>query len=156
FANPNYVRNQPDRCYFCKSELYNRLANLLDELGSDVIVSGANTDDHGDYRPGMQAASENKVRHPLQECRLSEADRRFLATAWNLPTWTEPATPCLSSRIAYGEEVTTERVRMIDLAEQWLRDRGFRSLRVRLHKGEMARIEVSLDEVPRLVQPEIR
>ena len=156
FADPNYLRNNPDRCYFCKSELYGRLAGLLKELEVDTIVSGANTDDLGDHRPGMRAASEHGVRHPLQECGLSKADVLALAKAWDLPTWDKPATPCLSSRIAYGEDVTTEKVRMIDQAEQWLRQRGLRLLRVRYHKGDMARIEVPLDELPRLTQPEVR
>jgi uncharacterized protein len=156
FADPNYLRNEPNRCYFCKSELYTRLVGMLDELGVSVIASGANTDDLGDHRPGMQAAKENKVRHPLQECGLSKADVRSLAQAWNLPTWDKPATPCLSSRIAYGEEVTPERVRMVDSAEQWVRSQGFRLLRVRYHKGDMARIEVPLSELPRLVQPKTR
>jgi uncharacterized protein len=156
FADPNYLRNNPDRCYFCKSELYGRLAGLLKELEVDTIASGANTDDLGDHRPGMRAASEHGVRHPLQECGLSKADVRALAKAWDLPTWDKPATPCLSSRIAYGEDVTTEKVRMIDEAEQWLRQRGLRLLRVRYHKGDMARIEVPLDELPRLTQPEVR
>jgi pyridinium-3,5-biscarboxylic acid mononucleotide sulfurtransferase len=156
FADPNYLQNQPDRCYFCKSELYGRLSGLLGELGVDVIVSGANTDDLGDHRPGMRAASENNVRHPLQECGLSKADVRALALAWNLPTWDKPATPCLSSRIAYGEEVTPERVRMIDQAELWLHQHGLQLLRVRYHKGDLARIEVSLNDLPRLAQPEVR
>ena len=117
FADPNYLRNNTDRCYFCKSELYGRLASLLGELGVDAIASGANTDDLGDHRPGMRAASENGVRHPLQECQLGKPAVRALAKAWGLPTWDKPATPCLSSRIAYGEEVTPERVKMIDAAE---------------------------------------
>jgi uncharacterized protein len=153
FADPNYLKNNPDRCYFCKSELYGRLSGLLDELGADAIVSGANTDDRGDHRPGMRAASENGVRHPLQECGLGKADVRGLARAWGLPTWDKPATPCLSSRIAYGENVTPERVRMIDQAEQWLRRRGFRMLRVRYHSGDLARIEVPLDELAKLADP---
>jgi uncharacterized protein len=156
FADPNYLRNQPDRCYFCKSELYRRLSGMLDELGADVIVSGTNMDDLGDYRPGLQAAVENRVRHPLQECGLSKADVRALAKAWGLPTWDKPATPCLSSRIAYGEQVTPDRVRMIDQAEQWLRQQGLRNLRVRYHKGDMARIEVPLNDLPQLVEPELR
>jgi uncharacterized protein len=156
FADPNYLRNQPDRCYFCKSELYGRLAGMLGDLEVDVIASGANTDDRGDHRPGMRAAAERGVRHPLQECGLSKADVRALARAWGLPTWDKPATPCLSSRIAYGEEVTPERVRMIDQAEQWLRRRGLRILRVRYHPGDMARIEVPLDDLPRLVDLEVR
>jgi uncharacterized protein len=156
FADPNYLRNGTDRCYFCKSELYGRLSSLLGELGVDVIASGANTDDMGDHRPGMRAAGENGVRHPLQECALGKAEVRALAKAWDLPTWDKPATPCLSSRIAYGEDVTPEKVRMIDRAEHWLRDRGLRLLRVRYHKGDLARIEVPLEELPRLAGPEVR
>jgi uncharacterized protein len=156
FADPNYLRNQPDRCYFCKSELYGRLEGLLGELGADVIASGANADDMGDHRPGMRAAGEHGVRHPLLECGLDKAAVRDLARAWDLPTWDKPATPCLSSRIAYGESVTPERVRMVDQAEQWLRQRGLRLLRVRYHKGDLARIEVPIDELPRLAGPEVR
>jgi uncharacterized protein len=156
FADPNYLRNNPDRCYFCKSELYGRLSGLLDELDADVIASGANTDDAGDHRPGMRAAAENAVRHPLQECGLGKADVRGLARGWDLPTWDKPATPCLSSRIAYGEEVTPERVRMIDAAEGWLRRQGLRLLRVRYHKGDLARIEVPPEELPRLASDEVR
>jgi uncharacterized protein len=156
FADPNYLRNNPDRCYFCKSELYGRLSGLLRVLDVDVIASGANTDDAGEYRPGMIAAAENGVRHPLQECGLGKAAVRALAKAWDLPTWDKPATPCLSSRIAYGEQVTPERVRMIDGAEQWLRARGLRLLRVRYHHGDLARIEVPLEELPRLAAPDVR
>jgi pyridinium-3,5-biscarboxylic acid mononucleotide sulfurtransferase len=156
FADPNYLRNNPDRCYFCKSELYGRLSSKLEDLGVDVIASGANADDAGDHRPGMRAAAENHVRHPLLECNLTKAQVRDLARAWGLPTWDKPATPCLSSRIAYGEEVTPERTRMIDAAEQWLRRRGLRLLRVRYHKGDLARIEIPLDELPRLAVPDVR
>jgi len=156
FADPNYLRNQSDRCYFCKSELYGRLAGLLDALEADVIASGANADDVGDHRPGMRAASEHRVRHPLLDCGLDKAAVRKLARAWGLPTWDKPATPCLSSRIAYGESVTPERVRMIDQAEQWLRSHGLRLLRVRYHKGDLARIEVPLEELPRLASPAVR
>lgn len=156
FDDPNYLRNAPDRCYFCKSELYGRLASMLPELGCDVVTSGANTDDVGDYRPGMQAAAEKGVRHPLQEADLSKQDVRNLAQAWGLPTWDKPATPCLSSRIAYGELVTPERVRMVDGAEQWLRGRGLNLLRVRYHKGDLARVEVPLEVLPTLCQPEVR
>lgn len=156
FADPNYVRNNVDRCYFCKSELYGRLAGLLGELGVDAIASGANTDDLGDHRPGMRAASENGVRHPLQECGLGKAEVRALAKAWGLPTWDKPATPCLSSRIAYGEDVTPDRVKMIDAAEGWLRRRGLILLRVRYHKGDLARVEVPLEEIARLAAPGVR
>ena len=157
FADPNYLRNNPDRCYFCKSELYGRLAGLLGTLQVDAIASGANADDAGDHRPGMRAAAENGVRHPLQECGLDKNAVRALARAWGLPTWDKPATPCLSSRVAYGEEVTPERVRMIDRGEQWLRQTlGLRVLRVRYHKGDLARVEVPVEELPRLFAPEVR
>jgi uncharacterized protein len=156
FADPNYRRNDSDRCYFCKSELYGRLSGMLNELSVDVIASGANTDDLGDYRPGLRAASEHGIRHPLQECGLNKADVRALARGWGLPTWDKPATPCLSSRVAYGEDPTPERVRMIDQAEQWLRQRGLRVLRVRYHKGDLARIEVPLEDLPRFIELQLR
>jgi uncharacterized protein len=156
FADPNYLRNNPDRCYFCKSELYGRLSEMLRVLDVDVIASGANRDDSGDHRPGMKAAAENGVRHPLQECGLGKAEVRALAKGWDLPAWDKPATPCLSSRIAYGEEVSPERVRMVDEAEQWLRVRGLRLLRVRYHKGDLARVEVPVEELPRLASADVR
>jgi uncharacterized protein len=156
FADPNYRRNDSDRCYFCKSELYGRLSGMLNELAVEVIASGANTDDMGDYRPGLRAASEHGVRHPLQECGLNKADVRALARGWGLPTWDKPATPCLSSRVAYGEDPTPERVRMIDQAEQWLREHGLRVLRVRYHKGDLARIEVPVDDLSRFVELQLR
>jgi pyridinium-3,5-biscarboxylic acid mononucleotide sulfurtransferase len=156
FSDPNYTRNDARRCYFCKDELYGQLTALQEELEVNVIASGANADDMGEYRPGLQAASEHGVRHPLQECGLTKADVRGLAKAWGLPTWDKPATPCLSSRIAYGEAATPERVRMIDQAEQWLRRHGFHVLRVRYHKGDLARVEVPLNDLPRLVELEIR
>ena len=125
---------------------------------NDVVVveSGGNKGYAAGLNAGMRAAGENQVRHPLQECNLSKNDVRKLAKAWDLPTWDKPATPCLSSRIAYGENVTPERVRMIDLAEQWLRARGLRTLRVRYHKGDMARVEVPLADLPGLIEPEVR
>lgn len=156
FADPNYLRNNPDRCYFCKSELYGRLSEMLRVLDAEVIASGANRDDAGDHRPGMKAAAENGVRHPLQECGLGKAEVRALAKAWDLPTWDKPATPCLSSRIAYGVNVTPERVKMVDEAEGWLRSKGLRLLRVRYHDGDLARVEVPVEELPRLASPEVR
>jgi uncharacterized protein len=155
FADPNYVRNNPDRCYHCKTELYTQLAPLA--LASEaVIANGANLDDQGDYRPGMQAASEHQVRSPLIEAGLTKDEVRQLAAHWGLPVWDKPATPCLSSRVAYGEEVTPERVAMIDQAEQHLRSLGLRTLRVRYHGGDLARLEVPLDALPRLCEPGVR
>jgi uncharacterized protein len=156
FANPEYVRNAPDRCYHCKTELYTRLEGLAEQLNVAVVLNGANLDDLGDYRPGMRAANEHRVASPLADCGFHKDDVRRLAVQWRLPTWDKPATPCLSSRVAYGEEVTPERLAMIDRAEQYLREQGLRSLRVRYHKGDLARIEVPMDALESLCRPEVR
>ncbi|HZN35864.1 MAG TPA: ATP-dependent sacrificial sulfur transferase LarE [Pirellulaceae bacterium] len=155
-ANANYTRNAPDRCYHCKTELYTQLERLLPQLGVKAIVNGANADDLGDYRPGMQAAAEHRIHSPLADCGLTKADVRELAAAWNLPVWDKPATPCLSSRIAYGQAVTPERLAMIDAAEQYLRGRGLANLRVRYHEGDLARIETPLADLPRLCEADFR
>jgi len=157
FANPEYQANAGDRCFHCKTELYTQLEGRLEELGVDVIVNGANLDDRGDYRPGMQAAADHAVRSPLIEAGFTKQDVRDLARAWDLPVWDKPAAPCLSSRVAYGVEVTPERVAMIDAAERFLRERlSLRELRVRLEDGNLARIEVPLEALPDLVQPDHR
>lgn len=156
FSQVEYRRNAPDRCYHCKTELYTQLDGMAERLGVSVIANGANYDDRGDHRPGMQAAQEHDVRSPLLECELTKAEVRQLAAHWELPVWDKPASPCLSSRIAYGEEATPERVAMIDRAEQFLRAQGLRELRVRYHQGDLARIEVPPAELPRLASPEVR
>ena len=148
----DYARNAPDRCFHCKTELYSRLEGLLPELGVSAVVNGANAGDLGDYRPGMQAAANHRIHSPLAACGLTKADVRELAADWGLPVWDKPATPCLSSRIAYGEAVTPERLAMIDRAEQYLRGLGLVEFRVRYHKGDLARIEVPLAELPRLIE----
>ncbi len=156
FADANYIRNDGTRCYYCKSELYSRIGQLLPELGADVICSGANVDDQGDYRPGLKAAAEHYVRHPLVEAGCTKADVRALALAWGLPTWDKPASPCLSSRLAPGVEVTRERTAMIEAAELYLHDLGYRECRVRLHEGGLARIEVPANGIARLADPSVR
>jgi uncharacterized protein len=156
FQNANYTRNDADRCYYCKTELYEQLHRRLNELGAEVILNGANLDDAGDYRPGERAAAEQRVRSPLAECGCSKEDVRALAALWGLPIWDKPAMPCLSSRVAYGEEVTPERLEMVDRAEQFLRQHGFRELRVRYHRGDLARIEVPRGELPRVLEPDFR
>jgi uncharacterized protein len=153
FSDPDYVRNDGTRCYYCKSELYRRVESLLPELGVAVICSGANLDDRGDYRPGLKAAAEHAVRHPLQEAGFTKKDVRELARAWGLPTWDKPASPCLSSRMAPGVQVTHERTSRVEAAEAYLRALGYREFRVRLHEGELARIEVPPAEIARLVDP---
>jgi len=147
---PGYQENTGNRCYFCKSELFLKVEQLAQRFGVAVVCDGTNHDDRGDHRPGMQAGRERQVRSPLAECEFSKADIRQLAAAWELPVWDKPATPCLSSRIAYGETVTPERLAMIGAAERFLREHGFQPLRVRYHKGDVARIEVSPDALPRL------
>jgi uncharacterized protein len=156
FADPDYVRNDGSRCYHCKSELYNRIETLLPQLGASVICSGANMDDLGDYRPGLTAAAEHSVRHPLQEAGFTKAEVRAVALAWGLPTWDKPASPCLSSRLAPGVMVTPERTGRVEAAEAYLRGLGLRELRVRLHEGELARVEVPATELPRLADPAVR
>lgn len=156
FANPDYVRNAPDRCYHCKSELYTQLDHLAEQFAVAVAVNGANADDLQDYRPGMRAAGEHQVLSPLAECGITKAEVRQLAAEWDLPVWDKPATPCLSSRIAYGEAVTPERLKMIDRAEQFLRRRGLRTVRVRYHQGDLARLEVPLEAAAQLCEPETR
>lgn len=156
FENPAYLRNEPDRCYHCKTELYTRLEAWLPELNVAVMANGANLDDRGDWRPGMQAAAEHRVRSPLLDCELTKDDVRALAAHWGLSVWDKPAMPCLSSRVAYGQQVTPERVAMIDRAEQLLRAHGIRETRVRYHEGDLARIEVPLAELSRLAEPSLR
>ncbi len=156
FASADYARNDGSRCYYCKTELYGRIRELLPELGDCVVVSGANLDDSGDYRPGLIAAAENGVRHPLQEAGFTKADVRELARVWGLPVWDKPASPCLSSRIAPGVAATAERTARIEAAEAYLKSLGLRDCRVRLHEGELARIEVPPDAIHRLAEPEVR
>ncbi len=156
FSNPDYIRNDGTRCFFCKDELYSQIETLLPELGDVAICSGANLDDQGDYRPGLKAAADHLVRHPLQEAGFTKADVRALAQAWKLPTWDKPASPCLSSRLAPGVEVTRERTARVEAAEAFLKSLGLRECRVRLHDGELARIEVPVSEIERLANPDIR
>lgn len=155
-ANPAYVRNDGTRCYFCKSELYDRMLQSQTQLGFDVIASGANLDDLGDYRPGLRAAAERAVRHPLQEARLTKPMVRELAGYWGLPNWDKPAAPCLSSRLAIGVAVTPERLQRIDRAEQILHRLGIVECRVRYHDGDHGRIEVLPADLPKLVEPQVR
>ena len=156
FSNPDYLRNAPDRCYHCKTELYTQIEGLAERLGVAVVLNGANLDDLGDYRPGMNAAAEHGVASPLAECGFRKDDVRALAAEWELPTWDKPAAPCLSSRVAYGQEVTPERLAMIDQAEQFLREVGLRMLRVRYHGGDVARLEVPLDALAKLCDATLR
>jgi uncharacterized protein len=151
---PEYRANPANRCYYCKDELYGRLAALARERGLAVVVDGNNVDDRGDYRPGRQAAREHGVRSPLDEAGLTKDDIRELARAAGLASWDEPASACLSSRIPYGNEVTDERLRQIERAETVLRNLGFRVFRVR-HHNDTARLEIAKAEMPRALDPDV-
>jgi uncharacterized protein len=152
---PEYRANPVNRCYYCKSELYDVLSRLAADRGIAVIVDGSNADDRSDYRPGRQAAREFGVRSPLDEADLTKADIRELSRRAGLPTWDEPASACLSSRIPYHSEVTTEKLRMIERAEAALRDLGFRVCRVR-HHDTLARLELGTNELRRALEPDVR
>jgi uncharacterized protein len=151
-----YYTNDADRCYHCKNELFACVEEVAQRANMAVIVEGSNHDDLGDYRPGIKAAKEWKVKSPLVECELTKADIRLLAEAWQLSAANKPATPCLSSRIAYGEQVTAERLSMIDQAEQFLRRHGFQPVRVRYHKDDVARIEVAVEQLPQFADYGLR
>lgn len=152
FQNSNYVANQSNRCYFCKQTLYKSMAAKLSEWNASVMVNGTNTDDLGDHRPGLVAAEELKVRSPLVELQYAKADVRGIAAHWNLSVAEKPASPCLSSRIAYGVEVTEERVRMIEQAEAAVRRlTSITEFRVRMEAGQLARIEVNPTDLATLV-----
>ena len=141
-----YVANSPQRCYFCKTELYSQLTELADQESIKWVVNGANTDDIGDYRPGMVAASEHRVRSPMVEVGLTKADVRVIAKILDIPIWDKPAQPCLSSRIPYGTPVTVENLSKVEQAEDYLRGLGLREVRAR-HHDRLCRIEVGEDEM---------
>ncbi len=151
-----YYNNDADRCYHCKNELFACVEEVAQRANMAVIVEGSNHDDLGDYRPGLKAAKEWHVKSPLVECELMKAEIRLLAEAWRLSPANKPATPCLSSRIAYGEQVTAERLSMIDEAEQFLRRHGFQPVRVRYHKDDVARIEVAAEQLPQFADYGLR
>ncbi len=149
----DYQLNDSRRCYHCKTHLFEALKR---EYPGATIVTGTNADDLQDYRPGLEAAAEHQVRAPLAELGFGKSIVRQLAQFWNLPIADKPASPCLASRIAYGVEVTSNRLAMIEQAEQWLRGHGMVEFRVRLHAGELARIEVPVEAISRLASDPLR
>ena len=153
-ADPSYTANAPNRCYFCKDELYEKLETLARLRDIEFIVDGSTTDDLQDYRPGRVAAKEHQVRSPLQEVGMSKKELRFLSHRAGLPTWDAPASPCLSSRIAYGTPVTIERLATVDRGEEILRAMGFREFRVRHHDG-LVRLEIGPAEMDRALRREV-
>ncbi len=146
---PGYDDNTPQRCYFCKTELYERLSALARELQYETVLDGSNVDDLDDWRPGRKAALEHKVRSPLQEADLTKADIRSLSQDLDLPTWQKPSFACLSSRFPYGEKITVEKLKQVDAAENVLRSLQFTQFRVR-HHGDIARLELGAADFERL------
>jgi uncharacterized protein len=152
---PGYAANPINRCYLCKHNLFTVCEARATELGIDEIVDGLNLDDLHDYRPGMQAASEKRVRHPLVEAELTKAEIRELSRAMELPTWDRPASPCLSSRFPYGTTITPDGLAKVAAGERLLHSMGFKVARVRFH-GEVARLELERSEIARIFEHEIR
>jgi uncharacterized protein len=152
--DPRYSANPSNRCYFCKTELYAKLSPLARERGLAFVADGSTTDDLGDYRPGRAAAAEHGVRSPLVEVGMSKAEVRALSRRAGLPTWDAPASPCLSSRIAYGTTVTIKRLREVEIGEEIMRGLGFREFRVR-HHDELVRIEIAPAELDRALNREV-
>lgn len=152
---PGFAENPPDRCYYCKRELFGKCREAADRLGLAHVLDATNLDDLADFRPGRKAAEELSVRRPLLEAGLTKAQIRRLSRARGLPTWDKPALACLSSRFPYGTRITEERIGRVARAERVLRDLGFREVRVRYH-GEVARVEVGETEIPRFLDPAFR
>jgi len=154
FDNPDYVKNDPNRCFHCKDELFTVLEGVAQARGIEYIVYGVNVDDLGDYRPGQRAAKLHEAKAPLVEAGLTKAEIRELSRLANLSTWDRPASACLSSRIPYGTQVTPQNVKTVERGEEALRALGFRQFRVRFH-GELVRVEIAKDELARALTPEM-
>lgn len=150
-----FRHNPKNRCYLCKHELFTKIITIARENNLAYVAEGSNMDDNGDYRPGLQAVAELHVVSPLRRAQLYKEEIRQLSRELGLPTWNKQSFACLSSRFVYGEEISEEKLAMVDKAEQYLLDNGFRQLRVRIH-GSMARIEVDPEEIPRLAEPGTR
>ena len=155
FSVPGFAQNPPNRCYLCKRALFTRMLTAAAEHGVAAVAEGSNVDDLGDYRPGLQAIAELGVRSPLRAAGLTKAEIRELSRELGLPTWEKPSFACLASRFVYGEEITREKLSMVEAAEEFLRGLGLRQLRVRVH-GMLARIEAEPSEIARLAAPELR
>ncbi|MBO4509406.1 MAG: ATP-dependent sacrificial sulfur transferase LarE [Spirochaetaceae bacterium] len=139
---PEFRKNPTNRCYLCKSELFKKIISLAKENGIEYVCEGSNVDDMRDYRPGMKAVAELGIKSPLRECGLSKDEIRALSKEMDLPTWDKPSFACLASRFAYGEEINEKKLSMVENAEQFLLDMGFKQFRVRIHGENLARIEV--------------
>ena len=153
--DPDYQANPKNRCYFCKARLYDEMERFVRQRGITHILDGINADDHGDWRPGITAAREHAVRCPAAEAGLTKADLRELSRQLGLPTFDKPASPCLASRVQYGEQITPQKLRRIESCEAFLHELGLRECRVR-HHNQLARIEVAADQIVRLAEPDLR
>ncbi|HEY3841447.1 MAG TPA: ATP-dependent sacrificial sulfur transferase LarE [Bryobacteraceae bacterium] len=154
FENPDYIRNDANRCFHCKDELFTRLTEFRTTYGDAIVVYGVNKDDLGDYRPGQNAARKHEVKAPLVEAGLTKSEIRELSRRAGLPTWDRPAAACLSSRVPYGTPVTIQTIKTVEVGEEEMKALGFRQFRVRFH-GELARIEVAREELPRALNLEM-
>jgi len=150
-----FRHNPPNRCYICKKGIFGKVIAAAKEHGIDVVVDGSNKDDEGDYRPGMQALKELGIKSPLRELGFTKEEIRKLSREYNLPTWSKPAYACLSSRFPYGEEITEEKLKMVELAEDYLMNHGFEQMRVRIH-GKIARIELLPQDINRMLDETFR
>lgn len=155
-SRDGYVANGPDRCYHCKTTLYSSIAAWGRERSRGLILSGTNAEDLGDYRPGLKAADEWGVRAPLAELGYGKAEVRAIAREWGISVASKPASPCLASRIAYGQVVTLGRLNQVQAMERWLAEEGFRDVRARLHGEQLLRLEIHIDEFPRVLQEGVR
>ncbi|MFM9064658.1 MAG: ATP-dependent sacrificial sulfur transferase LarE [Pirellula sp.] len=154
--NPNYIANGPDRCFHCKSTLYEAIRKWAQENDFETILSGTNAEDLGDYRPGLQAAANWNVQSPLADLGYTKENVRSIAKLWSLQVADKPASPCLASRIAYGQVVTIGRLGRIEAMEQWLHSEGLSDVRARLHADELLRLEIHLDQLPLAVSEPMR
>jgi pyridinium-3,5-biscarboxylic acid mononucleotide sulfurtransferase len=149
--NAEFAANPKNRCFHCKNELFSKLLNIAQEKGYNWVLDGSNADDLKDYRPGMQAAQKLGVRSPLQEAGLEKEEIRQLSKKMGLPTWDKPSSPCLSSRFPYGEEITIEKLQRVEKAETFIKELGFRNLRVRHHQ-DIARLEIPKEDFPKILE----
>ena len=154
FENPDYIRNDANRCFHCKDELFTRLAEFRGTYGDATVVYGVNQDDLGDYRPGQNAATKHEVKAPLVEAGLTKPEIRELSRRAGLPTWDRPAAACLSSRVPYGTPVTIQTIKTVEVGEEEMKSLGFRQFRVRFH-DQLVRIEVAREELPRALNLEM-
>ncbi len=150
-----FAQNPPERCYYCKTAILGRMWEVAKQEGAAEIVEGTNADDEGDYRPGMRAVKEQKVKSPLKEAGLTKAEIRELSKEWGLPTWEKQSAACLASRFAYGEPITVEKLKQVERAEEYLRGLGFGQLRVRVH-GNLARLELTGEDVEKVFASGLR